>query len=157
MRKSYCEREREVVAGLRRGRMGPELERHVNGCAICSDTAAVSRFVQAEIVEADAVETAPVLPDANYMWWKGQLAAKRATVERATRSIELVRKISYLAISAAALWLVFAPGHVQSFVSAISKYEVWGNDGLRQSALLIALGAMIFTVLSSLYLARAEK
>jgi len=151
MNRFYCEKEKEIVEALRCGALDPELERHASSCAICSDTVAVSEFLQADRTAA------PVLPDSDFIWWKGQLAGRQMAVERATRSIVLVRKITYLGISAAALWLVFAPGHLQSIMRALSKHEIWSTGGLSESALLMGVGALIFTLLGSLFLARSEK
>ncbi len=150
MNRFYCEKEKEIVEALRGGALDTQLERHASSCAICSDTVAVSEFLQADRTAA------PVLPDSDFIWWKGQLEGRQMAVERATRSIVLVRKITYLSISAAALWLVFAPGQLQSLMRAFSKHEIWSTGGLRESALLMGIGALIFTLLGSLYLARSE-
>jgi hypothetical protein len=156
MNQSHCEREKEIIDALRgRGRLDAELEKHASTCPVCSDTIHVSRFLQAEFLHADAT-TPDALPHADFIWWKGQLAAKQAAVDRATRSIALVRNISYLSISAAAAWLVFAPGHLAPLMSALSKYQ-WPGGSLREAALFAAIGAIIFTLLSSFYLARAER
>jgi hypothetical protein len=157
MNREYCEREKELIQALRRGSLGAELERHAGSCPICADAVLVSRFLQNEFSTADATQPGPMLPDADFLWWKGQLAAKKAAVERATRSIELVRKASYFAFTAAALWLLFAPGHLSWIMSALSNYQLLANGSLRQTVLFTATGAIIFTILSSLYLARAEK
>ena len=157
MIREYCEREKDVIRALRCGNLGPELEKHAGECAICSDTIAVSNFFQAEFPAAAAAEPSPMLPDADFIWWKGQLAAKKAAVERATRSIALVKRISYLAITAATVWLVFAPGHLSWIMSALSNYQTLANGSLRETALFTAIGSVIFTTLSSLYLARTEK
>jgi hypothetical protein len=151
MNRFYCKKENEIVEALRCGTLNTELERHASSCAICSDTVAVSEFLQADRTAA------PVLPDSDFLWWKGQLAEKQMAVERATRSIVLVRKITYLGISAATLWLVFAPGHLRPVMSALSKHEIWWTGGLRESALLMGIGALIFTLLGSLYFTRSEK
>ena len=151
MNRFYCEKEKEIVEALRCGTLDTELERHASSCAICSDTVAVSEFLQADRTAA------PVLPDSDFIWWKGQLAGKQMAVERATRSIVLVRKITYLSISAATLWLVFSPGHLRPIMSVLSKHEIWWTGGLGESALLMGIGALIFTLLGSLYLARSEK
>jgi hypothetical protein len=151
MNRFHCEKEKEIVEALRSGTLDAELERHASSCAFCSDTVAVSEFLQ-----ADRTAT-PVLLDSDFIWWRGQLAAKQMVVERATRSIVLFRKITYLGVSAAILWLVFAPGHLQSIIRALSKHEIWSTGGLSESALLMGVGALIFTLLGSLYLARSEK
>ena len=151
MKRFYCEKEAEISEALRCGGLHIALERHASSCAICSDTVAVTKFLQSDSVDG------PVLPDSDYIWWKGQLASKQMAVERATRSIALVKKISYLGVSAAALWLVLAPGHSQSIASALSKYEIWSSGGLRESAVLMAAGTLFFTLLGSLFFARSEK
>jgi hypothetical protein len=151
MNQFYCEKEKEIIEALRCGTLGAELERHASSCAICSDTVAVSEFLRSD---GAAV---PVLPDSAYIWWMGQLASRQMAVERATRSIALVEKISYVGISTAALWLILAPGHIRSIASALSTHEIWSGGGLRESALLMAVGALFFTLLGSLYFARSEK
>jgi hypothetical protein len=98
-----------------------------------------------------------VLPDADFLWWMGQLASKRIAVERATRSIALVKKIGYLGISATAIWLISAPGRLQVIVSALSRHEIWSSGGLRETALLMGVGALFFALIGSLYFVRSEK
>jgi len=150
MKQFYCEKEKEIIQAFRCDTLSTELERHASSCAICADTVAVSKFLQSDVVAT------PMLPDSDFIWWMGQLASKQMAVERATRSIALVRKTSYIAISTAALWLILAPGHLRSIASALSKYEMWSGGGLRESALLMAVGALFFTLLGSLYFARSE-
>jgi hypothetical protein len=151
MNQFYCEKEEEIVGALRCGALDSELGRHASSCPICSDSVAVSQFLRADRTGV------PVLPHSDFIWWKGQLAGKQMAVERATRSIMLVRKIAYLSISATTLWLVFAPGHLQSIMSALAKREIWSTGYLGDSALLSAAGALIFVLLGSLYMARSEK
>lgn len=151
MNQFYCAKEEEIVEALRRGTLDIELGSHSSNCPICSDSVAVWEFLQADRTAA------PVLPDSDFIWWKGKLAGKQMAVERATRSIVLVKKITYLSISAATLWLVFAPGHLESIMWALSKHEIWSTGYLRESALLTAAGTLIFMLLGSLYMARSEK
>lgn len=150
MNRSYCEKEAEIIAAMRRGVLGPELERHASVCAICSDIAAVSKFLQTQTV------VAPVLPDSNFLSWKAQLASKQMAMERATRSIVLVRRIAYWGISAAALQFVLAPGHLGWILGALSKQEIWPAGALGQSAMVLGVGVFVFTLLGSWYLARSE-
>jgi hypothetical protein len=147
----YCETESEIIHALRSGALHAELKKHAATCAICSDTLAVSEFLQANGTPASA------LPDPDFIWWKGQLASKEMAVERATRSIRTVRRIAYLTVGAATVWLVAAPGHLQSIMSALSKHGIWATGGLNESALLMAVGALILTFLGCFYLARSEK
>ena len=151
MNRVYCEKETEILEALRGGGLSPELASHATSCAICADTLAVSEFFQSDAPEA------PPVPDSDFLWWRAQLARKRLAVERATRSIAVVRKVSYLGAVAAGLWLVFSPGPVGSILSFLSKREIWPVGALTQSALFLGVAALVFTLLGSLYLARPEK
>jgi len=151
MNQLYCEKEAEIIAAMRCGGLDPELEKHAKACHICSGIAAVSTFLQSQAA------VRPVLADCDFVWWKAQLAGRQLAMERATRSIVLVRRIAYCGISVAALWLVFSPGHLGSILAALSGHEIWRSSALGQSALFMGVGALIFTFLGSLYLARLEK
>lgn len=151
MNRLYCEKEGEIVAAMRCGTLAQELEKHVNACDICSGIVAVSKFLRPQAA------VAPVLPDSDFLWWKAQLAKKQLTVERATRSIVLVRRIAYCVIGAAVLWFVLTPEHLGLILAAFSKDGNWLSSSLGQSVLFMGVGALVFTLLSSLYLARLEK
>lgn len=151
MNRSYCEKEMEILEALGRGLLQPELAKHAASCDICADTLAVSEFLQSDM------PAAPALPDSGFLWWKAQLARKQMAVERATRSIALVKKISYLGAAAAGLWLIFAPGHLGSILSVFSRHEIFSAGTLGQSALFLGIAAIVFTLLGSLYLAHPEK
>jgi hypothetical protein len=147
----YCDKEREIIQALRCGSLSAELQSHASSCTICSDTVAVSEFLRSDVAAA------PELPNSDYIWWMGQLASKQMAVERATRPIAEVRKITYLGIAAAVLWLILAPGHVQSISSALTGHQIWSSGGLRESALAMGIGALFFAFLGSLYFAWSEK
>ena len=151
MNRFYCEKEMEILDALRRGRLQPELAKHAASCDICADILAVSEFLRVDS------RPAPVLPDSDLLWWKAQLARKQRAVERATRSIALVKKISYLGAATAGLWLIFAPGHLGSILSVFSRHEIFSAGTLGQSALFLGIAAIVFTLLGSLYLARPEE
>ena len=151
MNQFHCEREAEIHETLRRSKLAPELATHAATCSICADTLAVSDFFQTDR------PAALNLPDSDFLWWKAQLARKRIAVERATRSIALVRKVSYLGAAAAGLWLVLAPGHLGSILSILSRDEVFSSGTLGQSVLFLSAAALVFTLLGSLYLAHPEK
>lgn len=151
MNRSHCEREAEILEALRLCGLGPELATHAARCAICADTLAVSEFLQADN------RPAITLPDSDFLWWRAQLARKQIAVERATRSIALVKKLSYFGVAAAGLWLVFAPGHLGSILSVLSRHAIFSAGTLGQSALFLGVAALVSTLLGSLYLARPEK
>ena len=151
MNRHYCEKESEIIAAMRCGTLGPELEKHASACDICSGVAAVTKFLQPRAA------VRPVLPDSDFLWWKAQLASRQMTVERATRSIVLLRRAAYGGVGAAALWLVFAPGHLGSILRALSRPEILPAGVLSQSAVFLSVGALVLTLVGSLYLARMEK
>lgn len=180
MNRVHCEREAEIIESLRRGAWHPELAKHAADCAICADTLAVSEFLQADKTAAfvqhghskrseepwlglnpstvnQNAQVCAGLPDSDFLWWKAQLARKQMAVERATRSIALVKKVSYLGAAAAGLWLIFARVHVGSILSVRARHEIWPTGALTQSALFLGIAALVFTLLGSLYLARPEK
>jgi hypothetical protein len=151
MNRFYCDKEAEITAAVRGGTLHAELAKHAARCAICADTLVVSQFLLAH-KKAECV-----LPNSDFLWWKAQLASKQTAVERATQSIALVRKVSYWGIVAAGLWLVFARGYFESAIAALSKHEIWPAGAFSQGALFMGVGALVFTLLGSLYLARPEK
>lgn len=151
MSRFYCDKEGEIIEAFRRGALDSELVQHAARCALCADTLEVATFLLAERTAA------PLMPDSEFLWWKGQLASKQMAVERATRSITLVRKVSYLGLVATGLWLVFAPGHLESAMATLLKHETWPAGALNQSALFLGVGALAFTLLGSWYLVRSEK
>ena len=151
MNQLYCDREREIIEALRCGNLSAELQRHANSCATCSDTVAVSEFLQSEVAEAAE------LPNSDYIWWMGQLASKQMAVERATQSIAQVRRISYLGAGALALWLISTPGDLRSILSAFSGHKIWSSGSLGESALLMGIGVLFLTLLGSLYFVWSEE
>ena len=151
MSRFSCEKEAEIIESLRGGAWDDALAKHAATCEICADTLAVSQFLLTD------QRAAAVLPDPDFLWWKAKLASKQMAVERATRSIALVRKVSYWGVAAAGLWIIFAPGHLRSAIATLSGHEIWPAGALSQSALFMGVGALVFALLSSLYLARPEK
>src|SRR5215471_1331883 len=128
MNQCYCEKEMEVIEAVRGGTLNAELAMHAISCAICADTLAVSEFLQ---TDRTAVH---VLLDSDFFWWKANLASKQMALERATRSIGLVRKVSYLGGAVAGLWLVFAQGHFESLMAALSEHKSWLTGALGETA-----------------------
>ena len=151
MNRFACDQEAEIIEASRRGTLHAEHLKHAASCAICADTLAVSQFMMAD------KRATPALPDSDFLWWKAELLSKQMAVERATQSIALVRKGSYVGVAAAGLWLVYAGGPFESAIAALSKHEIWPSGALNQSALFMGVGALVFTLLGSLYLARPEK
>lgn len=150
MNRFYCEKEMEVIEALRRGPLQPDLAKHAASCDICADTLAVSEFLQSDM------PAAPALPDSGFLWWKAQLTSKQTAMERATRSIMLARKAAYLGACSAALWLALTPGNMGSIVGVLSNHAIRPDGQWGESALVMMVGALLFTLAGSLYLAREK-
>src|SRR5207247_9509096 len=140
MNRFSCEKQTEIIESLRRGAWDADLAKHVATCAICADTVAVSQFLLTD------QRAATVLPDPDFLWWKAQLASKQMAVERATRSISLVRKVSYWSVAAAGLWIVFAPGHIEPAMAALSEHEIRPAGAARPRGLIMGRGGLRFAL-----------
>jgi hypothetical protein len=109
-----CDREQEVVDALRSGRWasawGEELRRHVAACPVCAEVAFVAQALRHEdaVAQADLLKSPAPLPSAGLVWWKAQLAARRAAEQRAAQPIALVERAAYglggLAAFGLAVW-----------------------------------------------------
>ncbi len=110
MKIPQCHREQEVLDAVRSGRWsgawGEEIRKHAAGCLVCAEVALVAEAMlhEQDLAHADEVR----LPSAGLVWWKAQLAARRAAEERATQPIAWVERFAQasalLAAFALALW-----------------------------------------------------
>ena len=97
MKLNECANESSVLAALRSGSMPDELIAHLNSCAVCQDAKLVWSYLEGC---AGAEAEADIAP-AGAVWWRAQLAEKRATARRSIAWIDTMQKIS-LAIAAIA-------------------------------------------------------
>jgi len=114
-----CGREQEVVGGLRSGGLGRELLRHVATCSVCSDVVAVTEFLQGEAIIASQLP----LPDANFIWRKAQLRARREALASATRPIRVFTNLAYVASAMAGLWLVIGVAGLPGRLADLGDYR----------------------------------
>jgi len=109
MKIALCHREQEVLNAVRSGRWsgpwGEEIRSHAAGCAVCAE---VAWLAEAMLREHDLAQAEVRLPSAGFVWWKAQLAARRAAEERATQPIALVehcaQALALLGALGLALW-----------------------------------------------------
>lgn len=109
-----CSRESEVLDALRSGRWssawGEEIRRHVSSCPVCAEVAFVAQALrhEDEQTQAELLQDGASLPSAGLVWWKAQLAARRAAEIRAAQPIALVERAAYalggLAAFGLAVW-----------------------------------------------------
>ena len=111
MKLPQCDREQEVVDALRSGRWasawGEEIRQHAAVCAVCAEVALVAQEFQreAELARAELQQPGAGLPSAGLVWWKAQLAARRAAEQRAAEPMMLVERVAYALGALAALGL----------------------------------------------------
>jgi len=90
-----CEREQEVIEALRSGRWtgpwGEKIRAHAAGCAACSEVALVAEVLRRE---DEGQQNEACLPSAGLVWWKAQLAARRAAEEHAALPIAWVERLA---------------------------------------------------------------
>jgi hypothetical protein len=95
MKLEQCDREQAVLDALTSGRWatawGEEIRQHAASCAVCSEVVLVAEALRR--VERSA-EAEVRLPSAGLVWWKAQLAARRAAEQRAAQPIALVERFA---------------------------------------------------------------
>ena len=101
MKLPHCDREQEVLNALRSGRWasawGEEIRQHVAVCAVCAEVAFVVQEFQREdeLARTELRQPGAGLPSAGLVWWKAQLAARRAAEQRAAEPMVLVERVAY--------------------------------------------------------------
>ena len=95
MKLEECDREQAVLDALASGRWstpwGEEVRQHGASCAVCSEVVLVAEALRREEQSAEAEVR---LPSAGLVWWKAQLAARRAAEQRAAQPIALVERFA---------------------------------------------------------------
>jgi len=111
MKLPQCDREQEVLDALRSGRWtsawGEEIREHVAVCAVCAEVVLVAREFQREneLARAELQQPGAGLRSAGLVWWKAQLAARRAAERRAAEPMVLVERAACALGTLAALGL----------------------------------------------------
>lgn len=109
MRKKTCHFESEVINGLKKEKLSPEIKKHISECPICEDIVFAHRWMSqfknrawnAEILEK-------TLPDAETIWKRAQAGrTDKELVKKALRPLIYPRILSYgfLIIGAIILFL----------------------------------------------------
>lgn len=170
MRMMQCDRERAVVDAVVSGRWesawGEEIRRHAAGCAICSEVVLLAQALQRE---DEAAQAEVRLPSAGLVWWKAQLAARRAAEARAVQPIALMERAAQALGGLAAFglavwqwpriadWLGLAKGlsHMPASSAIASEWthrfsQVLGQGFSQPSGYLMLVGAGAFVTLMGL-------
>jgi len=151
MKRMYCEQEARLVQALSSGSLSSALEKHAAECPICGEVMLVT-----ELLRSGMEESPPQLPDAGLVWWKAQLASRRAAMQRATVALGIVRLLAYSAAVAVVAWTLFEALRLSSLNSTLAQYAAAFSRGLSGSAMTLSvLGAgmaVLTTLLGSLYI-----
>jgi len=112
MKLPQCDREQAVVDALRSGRWasawGDEIRQHAEHCAVCAEVAFAAQEFQREVelARTELQQPGMRLPSAGLVWWKAQLAARRAAEQRAAAPMVWVERAACVLGTLAALLLV---------------------------------------------------
>jgi hypothetical protein len=160
MSKRFCEQETTVLAAATSGTWDPALRRHLDDCPACAEVALVAGYMQ----EAEADFAEAHLPDAEFVWWKAQLKARRAATEKATRPIAVAERVACtgggLALVAV---LAFLWPSVQGWADSIASSWVQGSQAAPALAVAVAsmfvagLVSVLFAVGIGLYFAWSDR
>jgi hypothetical protein len=160
MSKRFCEQEITVLNAATSGSWDAALRRHLDECPACAEVALVAGFMQE--AEADSAEAR--LPDAEFIWWKAQIRARREATARATQPIAVVEK---LACTGGGLVLVavlaFLWPSVQGWADTIALSWVQGSQAAPALAVglasmfVVGLVSVLFAVGVGLYFAWSDR
>lgn len=93
MRQKVCDSEARILEALGNGRTLEALEeplrRHIVSCASCSELISIYELFQSDNSELSAAAS---VPEAGRVWWRANLAARRAAADRAMRPILIAEK-----------------------------------------------------------------
>jgi hypothetical protein len=102
-----CEREAEVLATARDGRLPAALEAHVTGCGACRAQLAVSRWM---LEMADTAGEPHALPDMAAIWWKALLVRRWQAERRVAEPMEAMQRFELVASLVALIVLLVWQG-----------------------------------------------
>jgi len=164
--KMHCEKEEEVIRARAEGLLagdgesasasGAALREHVTLCPVCQEA-----LFLAALFERDqrALGAQASLPEADLVWWKAQLRARREAVRRAEAPVVFAEKAAWVAgtLSAAGLAAWQWPA-IRGWLAFIASTPTLDPHSEPLAALFVA-GLVSTLVLAgvSLYLIWSEK
>jgi hypothetical protein len=143
-----CELETRVLDAAASGRWDPALLRHLDECSACADLALAAGVMKREALAG----TEPDVPDAELVWWKAQVRARRDAAEKATRPIAVAEKTACIG---GGLALVVVLAFLWPYLQSWGDWMIsnWRHES--QAAPLVAVGllSMLFAGFVSVLLA----
>ena len=168
MKKTGCKNESRILEALRDG-CKPEafeesLREHVAGCISCAELVYVHELFQKD---GEQMRVAAPIPEAGRIWWRAQMATRRACAERALRPIAIAERAAFAAGSVALVAFSFfvAPQLSGPLARLSSGWAALINAfwdsylNIWPASSLIAVSAMagILLMAGSIYILLAEK
>lgn len=101
---TICDREAALLDTLESGEIDAGWDRHLEECASCREVRLVWAALRADSPGEPGVVTAAI-PAPGLIWWRAQLAARRAAVARAERPLRAMHWAAGLLTAASIPWL----------------------------------------------------
>jgi hypothetical protein len=149
MTQTKCEREPLIVAAARSGNWPADLKNHVAACAICAETKQVALLFQQHAATTSAQSHPPA---ANIVWHKIRARRQHVALQRATRSIALLRILAALYAIVLAAWYLpqlwhMQPSQLSTALSSLSSGMVLA--GFLTAVIAVVLGSCCLVLLGS--------
>jgi hypothetical protein len=164
--KMHCEKEEEVIRARAEGLLaddgepapesGAALREHVAVCPVCQEALSLAKLFERD---QHALWALAPLPEADLVWWKAQLRARREAVRRAEAPVVFAEKAAWVAgaLSAAGLAAWQWPA-IRGWLALLTSAPILGSHSQPLAALFVAsLASTLVLAGVSLYLIWSEK
>jgi hypothetical protein len=133
-----CSREQDVLDTLAANRWPakcePDLEAHLQTCAVCADLVIVARAL---LDEHECAWAAARVPPSALVWWRAQVRGREEAARAAARPIAFVQGIA----ASCAVWI--AVSLVRAFPPAPPDWRSWVTAGMKTVPDVAALAAAV--------------
>jgi hypothetical protein len=137
MNLNHCPQEASLIAALASGSIPHELDQHAGSCAVCQD----ARLVWTCLHDPAYGDAHADLPSPGVIWWRAQLAKKRAAAQR---SVAAIRFMQTAALVAAILGFIAVAAWESTRLNEISPLLLGGA-----AATLLVFVASVLVVVNS--------
>lgn len=146
MKKKSCSMEKEILSGLKSGKLAAGLKKHLSGCPVCQESAELFKWMnnfRDMSLSLEPGNMKKTLPTAESLWEGAYSFHKpdKELVKKALRPLVFPRVLSYLAVVIVPIFiaLFYLPG-IKEFIKA--------NPG--SNTILSSLSSILTLLLKSL-------
>ena len=151
MKYSFCEKEKNVLAGLHDGTLSGEMLDHIDACAACGEAVFLAQNLE---------ETVPHIepPDASSVWRRAQDEARKQALAKATAPIQIARFCALAVAVFAVPWLLLTFATVPLWLSNLKRQMgmIDLSDFVTGTTFLGVVAGLICISLGSWYLLQQE-